>query len=396
MYFLLGIASFGLFGQYLLIIVSVFFIIFSYLLIKKQKFIIPITSNFYVLVMFCLSYTVISSINGNSSYILFVCPILAYYSGMMIYNLCKGDYKYITKCITAIAIGFFAHAMLNLSFNIGSSDRNIMDFWTKSSLAATLQATLVTMILSMFFYTIFCMKSIWKKIFLISCMLLSLLYLSLIATRTPIVIWSVVTIVAVIFYMILNNKLKKHLKILVIIGALIITMIYMYNNNTFGLKVIVEESNLFARLNESETLKSDESRLETQVLAIDSILKNPLGTKDYIGDLKYAHNMWLDLAKEVGIIPFILLIIYTINIIASVLKIIRNNNINKDYKILISSIYIGMLINFLVEPILQGIPFYFLMFVIINGLIDMQANDIKRTREKNEKVYIEEKKQLMI
>ena len=382
MYFLLGIASFGLFGNYFLITIAVFFILFIYMLIKKNKIVIPTNRNFYLLSIFCIAYAIISNINRNFSYIILLSPILSYYSGIIIYSLCENDEKYITKCIFAIAIGFFAHAMLNYITNIGSLDRNIVDFWSQSPLAATLQGILVTMILSIFFYNIFCTNSIWQKILFTISTILSLAYLTLIGTRTPIIIFITITMIEFIFYMLLNKTIKKCIKIILMVGILVTAIIYMYNHNLFELKNFVEESNLFVRLNKDATIESDKSRLETQWLAIISVIDNPFGTSNDIGDLSYAHNMWLDVAKDVGIIPFTILVAYTIYSIVSLLQIMKNANVSKEYKILLSSVYIGVLTNFLTEPILQGFPFYFFMFVLINAIIDIQAKEIKN----NEKI----------
>lgn len=378
MYTILGIASIGLFNKYMEIILATFFILFIYMLKKKRKVVIPTIKNFYIIILFCLSYTVISVINQNFSSIICVCPIITYYSGLILGNLCDNDEKYISKCIISIAMGFFLHAMLNYSINIGNTNRNTIDFWTRSSLSATLQGCFLTMILSMSFYNIFCVKSKAKKIFLIICTILSLSYITMIATRTTIIIFIVVTIIEIYIYMILNKKTKNRMKLIWMIILIIIIALFLYNRYNFEIKTLIEETNLGIRLNlNNGTQKSDEKRLESQILGFISIINNPFGTKSKIGNLTYAHNMWLDLGKDVGIIPFAFLVIYTINSFASLVYIIKSNKISINYKILLSSIYLGVNLNFAVEPILQGMPFYFFMFVLITGLIDAQVFYLK-------------------
>lgn len=377
MYIILGVASLGWFSKYLEITVITFVILFIYMLKEKQKVIIPKNKNFYIITCFCIFYAIISTINQNFSSVIGICPILAYYCGLIICNLCNGDENYISKCIIGIAMGFFFHAMLNYTINIGNTNRNTIDFWTRNVASATLQGGLLTMILSMSFYNIFLTKPIWKKVLFIIPIFLSLCYITLIATRTTIIIFIIVNIIEIIIYMILNRKTKKLFKILLIIAIFIIIVAYMYNNGTFRIDKLISETNLGIRLKQNGLEKSDESRIESQMLGVISIINNPFGTKEKIGNLRYAHNMWLDIGKDVGIIPLAFLLAYTINVIISLLKIMTNKNISNNYKILLSSNYIGLLINFLVEPILEGAPLYFIMFVIINAMIDLQVVKIK-------------------
>lgn len=385
MYILLGIGSIGIFGKYPFIIYLIFGITFSYMAIVKKRLLYPKNKNFYILIIFSIVYSIFAYINNNYfSTFLLIGPPIAYYCGTIIAELVNHDEHYITKCIVAIAVGFFIHAMLNYMININSLNRNTIDFWTKEMSSATLQATMLTMILSLEYWGVFYTKKIWLKVIFIIFLILAILYISIIGSRTPLAIAIIVFLANLIIDGIYNKRIRKTMKIFGIVVIVIMIAIVTINSNEY-IRESIKESNIIKRFLDEATIESDLSRLKSQILGIGLVIEHPMGTDETIEDLKYVHNMWLDVGKEVGILPCILLIIYTINTIKSLICIIKGNNVSHGYKILIGSLYMGININFLLEPIIQGIPFLFVIFIIINGLIDSQCDLYKRKIENNDK-----------
>ncbi|KWX87462.1 hypothetical protein AMQ83_12970 [Paenibacillus riograndensis] len=98
--------------------------------------------------------------------------------------------------------------------------------------------------------------------------------------------------------------------------------------------------------------------------------------------LNYAHNLWLDVLYSTGIIPFFLLAIFTMLCIKNVVYISKRRNVNKLFIFVIISVYAGYLLNFMVEPILEGVPYMFLSFCLLNGMIkkyfDLNKNTERR------------------
>lgn len=94
----------------------------------------------------------------------------------------------------------------------------------------------------------------------------------------------------------------------------------------------------------------------------------------------YAHNLWIDTINTVGIIPFYLITLYSILTMLNLIKLIKNNNIKDDIKHLLFSIYLGLSINFMLEPILEGVPYLFATMCIINGLTDRYLSYMKRMK----------------
>ena len=93
----------------------------------------------------------------------------------------------------------------------------------------------------------------------------------------------------------------------------------------------------------------------------------------------YVHNLWLDVLYATGLIPFFFLIIYTFKSITNLIRLIIQKNTDVELKIFIFSIYTGFFLNFMVEPILEGVPYMFLSFCIINGMIRKQLDLYKQS-----------------
>lgn len=376
MYYFLGLVATGIGGRYDFLVYLLLMIVFIYMILKKGKIIIPKQIGLLIIVLFSITYTFISTIINQQKIDLFLLlgPISAYYSGFVIMKFCKDECKeqYVIKCIFAILIGFFIHAMLNFSINIGSESRNTIDFWTGDVMSATLQGTLLTPLLATLFYTIFYINKKTIKITMFLFFIFALAYDMVIATRSVIIIAMIVFLISVFSYIIMENKIKNKLRILIIIFASILVIIAMYSTDTFEIKTKIESSNLFSRIEDTENMTSDNARINAQLDAIKNILKYPFGMPKDISfaGLSYAHNMWLDVAKETGIIPLILLIVFFILNICSLIKVINNKKWSVKLKILLISVYITFLLIFSIEPILQGIPIIFIAFCILASFID--------------------------
>lgn len=242
---------------------------------------------------------------------------------------------------------------------------------------------MLTMIMSTITYSVFYVKDKKTRSILFICIILSVIYDMVLATRTLLIISIIVFGVTYSIHMVWNKKnIKKYLCLLGLILAIVIVVSFIYNINLLGMKeMLTNKSNLFARLEDSETTSSDSSRVKAQIEAIKQLPEFPFGGNfDKIAGLNYAHNMWLDVARQAGIIPFTLLLMFFLFNIKSLVEILKDQNTNRKFKMLLIGLYCAVFLNFLVEPVLQGAATTFSYFVIIMGIINQKACMIK---EKN-------------
>lgn len=369
---LMGIISTKAFYDYInIILLSIFLILIIYIAYKKHKILINI--NLIIIIGFASTYYIISMIYEINVAKTSIACVLSYYIGMMIIELSKNSEKTIIKYTYSIAIGFFIHAMANYIINIGSQERNTIDIWTGLPRSATLQATMLTMIIGSSFYSIFLIKNKIYKSIMIICISLSLAYNLVLGTRTLIVILIVSFISSWITFMVLNRK-KSHLLInnTKIIFTVLGIVLLIYNSNFIGIKEKIEDTKLLRRINKPySTEQSDMYRVQNILCAINNIFKYPIGgNNEKIGNLKYVHNMWLDVANQTGFIPFTLLVIFTVISLWNIIKLVRSNKYTVKLKVFLVGIYISVLLNLSVEPILQGEPLFYIMFCNIIGMVD--------------------------
>lgn len=369
---LAGISSLKLFGNYTNSLMVLLIILLSLSIWRKKK--IQLNTNLIVLIAFSITYYInLLLYSQDVSEISLFC-IISYFIGILIICLSKNINKDIKIYIYSIALGFFIHAMLNYFTNLGTTNRNTIDIWRKTVKSATLQATMLTMIMGTSFFSLFCVKKRLYKIILGICIILSLCYDMVLATRTLLVV-SIISFVVSWIIFINSKENKKYLfKSIIILLVFIEIITIIFVTNLGGIREKIEDSNLVKRINRTDTINSDKSRVNTFFLSIKTIFDYPFGgNNDKIGNLKYSHNMWLDVAKEAGIIPFLLLCLFFIINLRNLIKIILNKKEDLNIKILLVGLYVAVLLNLSVEPILQGEPLFLIMFCMIMGMVDTKV-----------------------
>ena len=82
-----------------------------------------------------------------------------------------------------------------------------------------------------------------------------------------------------------------------------------------------------------------------------------------------SHNLWLDVLRVGGVIPFVLLLIYSWKAFKGIRKFLRSNAGDITYNFLLIVISTGLFLVFMVEPILDGIVNLFILFCLFRGLL---------------------------
>lgn len=346
-------------------------ILIPWQLLKKGKTCVNgmISLSFWTLATFGFLYVLIGefSIQGILYYI--ACPLLAYLAGWTIIDVQKTDIEnVIKKMIAAIFIGYAIHAFLNYSINIGQQRWELRDFFTGSIRGATGSGCINTLALSLLAYIIVLEQDKLKKLGGLVCVTISVLYAFLLGTRTQFIILFAVSFVFLFFYLYEKFGIKSVLILSLITLILIGIGYYLYISNIFGIKIYVDTSNLMARYQVGNGLSSaDDYRTSSLPRGLKNLFNYPLGG---LKNNSYYHNFWLDIGRVAGIIPFLCMAVYTIIINAHAIRIIKNQKMDIHNRYLIMCVYLGMQINFFVEPILEGLLEFFLVFTVITGMIE--------------------------
>ena len=370
---LLGIFSFG-------IIVTIY---------KRSTF--KMTVDLLFIWLFSFSYLILLTFHGRggfgSLFIYMISPVGCFFIG---YCIVKSNSEFILKTIMAIVFGNFTHGFLNMIeyfryYGFTSSIlglRHIPDFWQGGVLTATLQSTFYTLIACLLFYSLVLLINKQRKglaILIILSIGFSLLATFVMGNRTLIILMLITFFSSVLLYSFLTRKSPKYLaKNIAYIAFAMLGVYLIYTNNLFGIREFVEGSTWYIRFNIMAI--NEDPRIQIYQRAAMQMFDFPFGGYKMDLGLSYAHNLWIDVLYATGLFPFSFLLLFTFETIKNLIRLISFEEVDIEFKILIFSIYTGYFINFMIEPILEGVPYMFLSFCLISGMIRKKVDVHRKLR----------------
>lgn len=379
--FLIFITSMNMFGKYFYLLFAAFILLA--IAIRKIK----IDWITILLIVLSLFYMIFSIGMGNSLSVVFkqLAYPIAYLIGLNLFsfdersdNGCDNRdlcHRKIFSVIFCMAAGSLLHYILNMVTNLGSLNRNTIDIWSGSVMAATGQATLA-MLAVCYFITILFRNVHWKwKILSIFGCLIIFTYNLILSVRLLILIYAIVFIEAFIFS--LRGKTVKGLKkryLITLFAIIIIVMAFQFN--WFGLADAINATNLFKRI-ESMGFFND-TRLNFKIQYILLMFKHPFGGEkihDVVGN--YAHDIILDTYSDVGFIGAVLLIVFLVVSVVQMVKFIINNKFSIDSRMLVLCTGTVFLIVFFFEPILSGMAWFFCSFCLFQGALTSMNRSVR-------------------
>lgn len=354
------------------------------ILIKTISFNIkvPITKNLILLFLFYIFYTMFSY-QEISDYLYFIKILLyffLYFVGLIITSGFK-DEKAITQFILVMAFGAAFHGILNFIINYQSfssttfSGRNMPDIWTGKVIAATGMNTVFVLFIGVLFYLFFIQHN---KILLglSTITFIVMIYFNIMnASRTIFVITALTVLLCLTCSIFISKKKTK--KIYITIIMTIIILLFIYYENLFGFGSFLNHSPLFNRFNTSENYLED-GRLSLQICYLKYLFDYPFGGHYIFSQVgNYAHNILLDAIDTAGIFPAIFLFFFLFTSIMNMIRMTRNQKVPCDFKLLIIGVFVSVILQFNIEPILEGSPWLFALFCLIAGMVDKYTYSLK-------------------
>jgi hypothetical protein len=136
--------------------------------------------------------------------------------------------------------------------------------------------------------------------------------------------------------------------------------------NLFNINSLWENTTIYKRFISMNVLN------DVRFMAWKAILQNfqnfPLGGKQILINLNYAHNLWLDIVWTSGIYPAIFLLLFNIISIFTLIKVLLKKNIPLQLRTIILCSYCAFFIVFMFEPIIEGYFPFFLSYCFFAGL----------------------------
>lgn len=366
--FLLGINIFH-YGQLLLPIMCLILFID-----KGLKFKVKDIKVFSVLCLFAISFCAFSYKLGFYCVMGFCLP-MAYYIGS---NMDEYSENNIKKVIYIITFGMVAHLLLNFVYDITISGSSVMrrsmhyDIWTQAYMSPNTTAVNCLLIFACFYYLFLYENNKKYKIIGIFSFAIALVYDFSLGRRTPMYTLMIVVFLSILFdFLIIKNSNNKKIPLL-LIGIpifMVLIIVILYFNNLFGIKNILDNVRFIIKLKDGGILDLDRVRI---VMNAAKYIPNNLWGGQVISTAinSQIHELWLDIYDYAGIIPYVLMIIYSVIYVCEMFVVLKNKKLSKQFRILVFGIVICIVLIMFIEPIMTGSSLFLICTVLISTSIN--------------------------
>ena len=255
-----------------------------------------------------------------------------------------------------------------------SENRNLLET-DQRLIAATIRGIYVAIGFSGIAYIISFM-SFWKlkPVLFMICTLASLLVVVHSVTRTGLFIMLITIFVSILYT--IKSSWRSFCVIILIFGLL------YYSLDKLGfLSMDVIDAYLARENDEGHEIAQGGNRTERWAEAINYFYHYPMGWSSVVGNL-YAHNLWLDIARISGIIPFLLLMVVTLNNIWMIFRLFMIKN--TPFVGYIIGVNICLFTTAMVEPLLEASSTAFFMLCMIWGINGQTYINLKNNHVGNQ------------
>lgn len=368
---LLFMASMNFVGRFFYLFVACFLVT---VMNKKHCFAINAFSIFTLICGFslCLFSSESNSLtNLIKPFVYCMCAFIG--ANILVSCEIKEARKRLTQLLISLGAGSSIHLLLNMLYNKNTVlYRNTVDIWSKEALGATAQASLGIIAMAIAIACVMSDCSKKSKIISWTAIVLILSYNLVLAGRTLLVIFLVIFAVSFLSVLVFEKDKKNTIKIVLIVIAIIAIALFMYSNNTFGIKDTVESSTLYGRFFAKEaTMKLDQdSRMDNKQYFLKNLnmavwgggkIRNSRG-------VIYAHDLLMDGMDEGGIFTLIFLILMLFESIKNLCKYVFSSFVDFHVKQIVLCLSVAFFLEFTVEPILIGYQCFFAQFCMFESI----------------------------
>lgn len=338
---------------------------------RKFKFKVNNVYIFIILCLFGFSFFVFTYKMGFYSVMGFTLP-MAYYIGS---NLNEVNENNIKKIIYIIAAGMIAHVMLNFIYEITIYGIDVMDkktrydFWIRDSIVPTLIGVLFTIPFGCVYYVVTYENNKKLKPLLIFGFVFLLFYDIALGRRTPLVILllSIISSYVTILFFNKGNDVPKW----PIFFVIIIVLIYLLIKAVFAWTHVYYWQLYYKLENIILLYKINNYGLDGERFGIIMAAHRLMSIYPWGGmqisntlDIK-VHEFWLDIYDYAGVIPFVLMLVYSIFNLFKQYQIFISKKISNPIKVLLMTVFVCIVAQLFIEPVMTCSTIFLLCSIII-------------------------------
>lgn len=349
---------------------SIFCVVFFMWYIINYNIPTKFDNNFYILMLLFLSVMIASMVHYTIQEVVkSVNYLLLYIIGLHAYRNANDKSMFLSRVLFSLFIGFGLFVVItyfyNLSLGFVTESRIIINFWTNKAISVTLVGLISSVVIGYSFYGLFIQKRMAVKIFTLFVLVVTMLLNFITATRTPllllIVVWSCMALLNIVSL----DKIKK-VRFLASILIFVIVIAFAFVVDLFGVKTYITSLPIWNRFEESgfETSRWEISRQHFKLM-----FDYPFGGEN-ISTITggHAHNFIQECYDLYGIFAFVFMVIITISFLKNIINLLKKKN-KSDLDYLLIIIYVCVIIQMMLEPVLTGYPILLWIFLFVHGVV---------------------------
>jgi hypothetical protein len=369
-FFLLNPFEIGFLGGYLLTVV---------IYLKKDFIQKAVDNDYFLLLIFSIVYAAFYLFQEDvlvQNFIFYlIFPCLFYLIGKYFASRTSNNNELIYLFL-AIAILFATTALISVGLNLATlgfngRGRDLQLFWNGRYISATGMASYFSLVMCIPAIILISKKKLQLiyKIITLIVFIISLLCAFRLGSRTQVVIFAVTGLIA-FSYLLLNQNFNKNIKLVIVLitSTFILNMYFPLDLDSDYLSVLGDR----LRVTDSNTTAG--GRTDKWLRSLYNLFNKPFGWN--ISEFGYSHNLWLDVAQSNGIIPFFLLLIFSLRSCLRVMRLILNNNANFILRSIILIFFVSFYLIFFVEPILLGAFSLFILYCFFQGFMNYKLKKL--------------------
>ena len=288
-----------------------------------------------------------------------------------------------------MSLGALIHYGLNFLIYDGGQ-RNTTDIWTGTMRAATGQTALACLALGVSIAWIMSATKNWQKI--VACLSLVLIFAyNLILAGRTLIGMAIIIFCCAYLYLIKGSKdFGRKFRFFITILFLVSVALVLFEANAFNIKSQLINSNLYERFFGDKGMDATEdNRLETKMAYLKNMWRSLWGGNKIRTEIvnNYAHDIYLDTYDQASIFGFMSILFFMWRSLRRLVYLLRNKSLDFKFRQLIFCLYLACNMEFVVEPVLQGMHWLFITYCFIDGLLACYMKDSKAFILSTRKLY---------
>ena len=369
----------------------------AFIVLRANRFVQLIDRNFLLLLLFSITFSMFNYFGENKGiqYLIIQAtfPYFFYALGKLMVTK-ETTEKGLIHLIIILGFTYSFDSLLSIIFNLKQSgfaqtDRFIPSFWSGTPIKAT------TMASYMFYNSVIPAilvanknrLSLFWHIVYTGFFLITLVCSFRLGSRTLIVI-AVLSMLASIGYLVINQSAKQNIRLLFFLIVLL--------GGIFVFAPIDLDSPIFSTLGHRiqtgggvESASTAGNRTTLWAEGVEKLIEHPLGWESRM----HHHNLWLDMAKLGGIVPFLFFLTSNVFCFLDLRKAFRLSGKDLGINVIFLAIFLSSFLFFFTEPVIEGnffsIVIFCLFFGVMRGYIEKKKwekeNAISTTNDNSKK-----------